>query len=115
MTGFSSIEERRRGQLFQTNSLLLNLLRSARTRGNIHFSPISVSRSLAAQPDAATLVGLVVSCASMQPRDDALDECDVGERCRVSATACKKSAAQVGLRTCVELRRSRNSLSGGRP
>ncbi len=33
----------------------------------------------------------------------------------VPVTACKKSAAPVGLRTCVELRCGRNSLSGGRP
>ena len=33
----------------------------------------------------------------------------------VPATVCKKSAAPAGLRTCVELRRCRNSLSGGRP
>ena len=39
MTGFSSIEERRGGRLFQTYSLLLNLLRSARISSNIHFPP----------------------------------------------------------------------------
>ena len=33
----------------------------------------------------------------------------------VPATECKKSAAPAGLRTCVELRWCRNSLSGGRP
>ena len=32
-----------------------------------------------------------------------------------AATACKKSAAHAGLRTCVELRQRRNSISGGRP
>ena len=39
MTGFLSIEERRGGRLFQTYSLLLNLLRSARISSNIHFPP----------------------------------------------------------------------------
>ena len=33
----------------------------------------------------------------------------------VPVRVCKKSAAPAGLRTCVELRRDRNSLSGGRP
>ena len=40
---------------------------------------------------------------------------DVGEGCRADVTVYKKSAAPAGLRTCVELRRCRNSLNGGRP
>lgn len=44
-----------------------------------------------------------------------LVERGVGERCRVPVRVCKKSAAPAGLRTCVEFRRGRNSLSGGRP
>ena len=49
------------------------------------------------------------------PCGDALVERGVGERCRVPVRVCKKSAAPAGLRTCVELRCGRNSLSGGRP
>ena len=67
------------------------------------------------QPGLAVLAGLVVSCVSMQPRGDVLVERDVGEWCGVPVRVCKKSAAPAGLRTCVELRRGRNSLSGGRP
>ena len=49
------------------------------------------------------------------PCGDALVERVVGEWCRVPATVCIKSAAHAGLRTCVELRRRRNSISGGQP
>ena len=45
----------------------------------------------------------------------AMVECEVGEWCGVPVRVCKKSAAPAGLRTCVKLRRCRNSLSGGRP
>ena len=83
----------------------------------------------AARPRA--LAGLVVSSALHRrsltmgstawpatveyPCGDALVERVVGERCRVPATVCKKSAAHAGLRTCLELRRRRNSISGGQP
>ena len=80
-----------------------------------HFPPTSVSRPPAPLRGSADLAGLVASCASMQPCGDVLTERDVGEWFRVFATVCKKSAAPAGLRTCVELRRCRNSLSGGRP
>ena len=96
-----------------------------------HFPPISVSRSLAAQPGAGRwqassypLEYVADSCpwaprpgpaAVACPRGDALVERDVGEWCLVPVRVCKKSAAPAGLRTCVELRRGRNSLSGGQP
>ena len=96
-----------------------------------HFPPISVSRPLVAQPGPGRWQALsypleyvadrcpwaprprpaAVAC----PRADVLVECDVGEWCLVPVRVCKKSAAPAGLRTCVELRRCRNSLSGGRP
>ena len=81
--------------------------------------------------DQATLAGLVVSYGKRRrslpmaprpvppkmacPRAVASVERGLGERCHVLATVCKKSAAPAGLRTCVELRRDRNSLSDGRP
>ena len=80
-----------------------------------HFPPISLSRPLTLQPGLAALAGLVVSGALIQLRGVVLVERDVGEWCLVPVRVCKKSAAPAGLRTCVELRRGRNSLSGGRP
>ena len=96
-----------------------------------HFPPLSVPRTLAAQPgpgrwqaSSCPLENVAESCpwdprpgpaAVVCPRADALAESDVGEWCRLPVRVCKKSAALAGLRTCVELRRSRNSLSGGRP
>ena len=102
------------------------------TQKSRHFPPVSVSRPRAPRPDPRrwqaspcplrSVAGLCLWAPrpGQQPRNIPVAMRWLSAKrgrgtASVTATVCKKSAAPAGLRTCVKLRRCRNSLSGVRP
>ena len=79
-----------------------------------HRSQALLCPSVPPAPSTPAVPGVLV-CGSPCPATAHRYRGQVPTPPTATATVCKKSAAPAGLRTCVELRRCRNSLSGGRP